>query len=64
MKVNTIEEEKKKKRELENLRDYFAAIALQGLSQLARDDYSDRIASYCYEIADAMLRVRGNKNED
>jgi hypothetical protein len=41
-----------------SLRDYFAGQALAGLSQLARDDEPDRIANYCYMIADAMMGRR------
>jgi hypothetical protein len=42
------------------LRDYFAAKALQGVAAYDNgDDWDDdRIASWCYEQADAMLRAR------
>lgn len=40
------------------LRDYFAGQALAGMAQLARDDEADRMAHYCFIIADAMLKAR------
>lgn len=40
------------------LRDYFAGQALSGMSQLARDDDPDRLAHYCFVIADAMMQER------
>lgn len=50
-----------------SLRDYFAAKALQGLlparDQTGRTPYSDLPISQCaemaYELADAMLKARG-----
>lgn len=42
-----------------SLRDYFAAKAMQGA--LAAGEpvvFMDRFGEWCYEIADAMLRVR------
>ena len=42
-----------------NLRDYFAAMAMQG--RLANPDWlcsDDRTAKEAYQIADAMLRAR------
>ena len=46
------------------LRDYFAAKAMQGL--LADEAYGneqDSTASWCYAMADAMLRAREAKND-
>jgi hypothetical protein len=42
------------------LRDYFAAKALQGVAAYdnAGDWDDDRIARWCYEQADAMLKAR------
>jgi hypothetical protein len=46
-----------------SLRDYFAGMALQGrLSQkqiTSPNNGYDRLASDCYELADAMLKARG-----
>lgn len=42
-----------------DLRDYFAAKAMQGmLSDHTRDNSSDEIANYAYMFADAMMKVR------
>ena len=45
------------------LRDYFAAKALQGClpNRMGRDEFG--VASWCYQMADAMLKVREEKNE-
>ena len=42
------------------LRDYFAAAALQGmLAELGRNVHSDKVAAkFAYRIADAMMEVR------
>ena len=42
------------------LRDYFAAAALQGmLAELGRNVHSDKVtAKFAYTIADAMMEVR------
>lgn len=40
------------------LRDYFAAKTLQGLVANAENWSDDRLVSYCYEVADAMLEER------
>jgi len=50
------------------LRDYFAAVALQGtLSNpyIADNSPMDRnqISTYAYELADAMLKAREQKDE-
>lgn len=45
------------------LRDYFAAQALTGLITGAVFD-EDRIARLAYQMADAMLEVRGRENEN
>ena len=45
-----------------SLRDYFAAKAMQGwLASFGPDELPrvDNLASFSYEIADAMLRARG-----
>ena len=45
------------------LRDYFAAQAMLGF--IAVEVQRERIAEWAYEIADAMLEVRGrNENPD
>ena len=43
-----------------NQRDYFAAAALTGmLSNPSSDSMeNERVAAYCYQIADAMLKER------
>ena len=46
--------------EWEKLRDVFAAHALVGLLQVTVDADHEAIAKEAYEIADAMLAVRGN----
>ena len=42
------------------LRDYFAAKAMQGLMANRASDIEDedKMAAYCYLVADSMLRVR------
>jgi len=45
-----------------NLRDYFAAKAMQGLitgTSMWRDDEDIQLAKSAYEMADAMLKARG-----
>jgi hypothetical protein len=47
-----------------NMRDYFAAKALQGwLSTFTEDGaheyiHADRLAEFCYRMADEMLKAR------
>ena len=42
-----------------DLRDYFAAKALQGLLNEAHNDYSDQaITELAYSLADAMMEAR------
>jgi len=42
-----------------DLRDYFAAKAMQGMmADHTRDNYPEEIAEYAYKIADAMVEVR------
>jgi hypothetical protein len=42
-----------------DLRDYFAAAALQGLvADHTRDNYPEELAAYAYRLADAMIRAR------
>ena len=42
-----------------DLRDYFAAKAMQGMmSDHTRDNSAREIADYAYEIADAMMKAR------
>jgi len=42
-----------------DLRDYFAAAALQGLvADHTRDNYPEELAAYAYRLADAMLKAR------
>ena len=43
-----------------SLRDYFAAAALQGL-MASRNFLDEYDGPYVYEIADAMLKARGDK---
>ena len=49
------------------LRDYFAGQALIGLwphaARYESNPTPEKIASHCYRIADAMIKVRGEKNE-
>ena len=43
-----------------DLRDYFAAKAMQGMiSDHTRDSSFREIADYAYQVADAMMKVRG-----
>jgi hypothetical protein len=43
-----------------DLRDYFAAQALQGLLNEANSDFTDdAIAELAYSLADAMMKARG-----
>ena len=43
-----------------DLRDYFAAKALQGLLATVKDEtwFQDEVASICYEMADKMMKAR------
>lgn len=41
------------------VRDYFAIRALSGLVVNGENFEPSRLASFCYELADAMLRARG-----
>lgn len=42
-----------------DLRDYFAAKAMQGmLADHTRDNYPEEHAAYAYKIADAMMKAR------
>jgi cytochrome c553 len=44
------------------LRDYFAAKALQGLLNEAHNDYSDQaITELAYSLADAMMEARNEQ---
>lgn len=45
-----------------DLRDYFAAKAIQNFSWTGEND--DECAISCYEIADAMIRAKNEKTED
>ena len=44
-----------------NLRDYFAAAALQGILALDKDGTWDEFSKCSYRIADAMLKAREAK---
>jgi hypothetical protein len=45
-----------------DLRDYFAAKAMQGLmADSTRDNYPEEHAAYAYELADAMMETRKAK---
>ena len=45
------------------LRDWFAGLSLQEF-MTSRDELEyEEIAECCYELADAMIKVRGNRNE-
>ena len=46
-----------------DLRDYFAAKAMQGFQQEWVYDNSDEIASKAYALADAMMKAREVKND-
>jgi hypothetical protein len=42
-----------------DLRDYFAAKAMQGMmADHTRDNYPEEIAEHAYVIADAMMKAR------
>lgn len=42
-----------------DLRDYFAAKAMQGMmADPTRDSYPEEIAAYAYRIADAVMKAR------
>jgi hypothetical protein len=42
-----------------DLRDYFAAKAMQGMmADHTRDNYPEEIAEHAYKIADAMMKAR------
>ena len=43
-----------------DLRDYFAAKAMQGLLATVKDEtwFQDEVASICYEMADKMMKAR------
>lgn len=43
------------------LRDYFAAMAMQGLCVNVEQPYENLIAEMSYSMADAMLKARGKK---
>lgn len=46
-----------------DLRDYFAAKAMQGLLATTKEEqwFPDEVAGISYEVADAMIKARGNK---
>lgn len=47
-----------------DLRDYFAAKAMQGMmADHTRDNYPEEIAEHAYGIADAMMKAREIPNE-
>jgi hypothetical protein len=47
-----------------DLRDYFAAKALQGCLANPNSPYSGTsMLEMCYRAADAMIRIRENKND-
>lgn len=47
-----------------DLRDYFAAKAMQGMmADHTRDNYPEEIAEHAYRIADAMMKAREIPNE-
>jgi len=43
-----------------DLRDYFAAKAMQGLLATVKDEtwFQDEVATICYEMADKMMKAR------
>jgi hypothetical protein len=52
------------KEEIQNgmdLRDYFAAKAMQGLLSTTKDEqwFCEDVSELCYEMADAMMKARG-----
>jgi len=48
-----------------DLRDYFAAKAMQGMmADHTRDNYVEEIAEHAYKIADAMVKVRKERSYD
>jgi len=57
-----------------NLRDYFAAAALKGMTANTNDDHDADVETYeeycadvarcCYALADAMMEARNAKTKD
>ena len=48
------------------LRDYFAAKAMQALLSTTKDEqrFPDEVTSIAYEVADAMIKARGKEEEE